>query len=312
MTDIHKASSLPEYTSFEEKKESFDVRIVDNINQLNTHIEFYSDKDYLFRGVNSWKYKMLSSYHRYLHLTKYPWFDERSIEDSKLLNAQIDTLFESNDFKEHCQFVAEMYIEDKERILLNNVIERNFFLTMSKLQHYENKSFLIDFTEDPFVALWFAIYDNKEEDERISLIAFPKNRIRYLSLDPEQDKYKAFGSKERLLKNISNPEYMKIQLGVIEKMLWFSAPVVHINYEDNFIKNARQEAQKGSFIAYSPPMKSGNYSDEGLENLLINGHCNPVNHDRTKPISLEISNSKIPEIEDILKQKGINKESLFV
>lgn len=309
MDEIHKSESLPKYKSSKEKSDFFDMKLIDSVEQLQKEIEALDKGKYYFRGVSNWSYKMYSSYHRYLFTQEYEYIKERSLAESEVLNSQFDKIVKDKVFIETSKRIADHYNDDNEGYRIDNAFDRHLFLSMSKLQHYDQLSFLLDFSYNPLVSLYFACTNNNGT-ERASLIYFPKEKINYVDLEKKDEHLMFYGDKEKFHKDLENAEYLKNTFHRIGRWYLTTPIVLAIDFENEFIFNERQQKQEGCFITYRPNGLGGPRV-KPLEELLAIGFTNPANREQnTKPTSLEINPDIFKDVNKMIKEKGITKSNL--
>lgn len=307
--DIHRKQSLPFYSSIQEKEEYFSIKQINTLVELINEIESLNEEGHIYRGVNDSSYKMLSSYHRLLHTGEYKCEDERSIGDSQFLEEQYKNLSNNSSFIEDAMEIADSYnITDEGEYRIDGALNRYLFTCSSTLQHYENISFLLDFTSDPYVGLFFSTYQHSEADF-ISLIYFPVSLIEHLNLESEDDFIEVYSSRDEFHKYLTDSDYVIRRLkNLATHFLTDSRPLVLESY-NRYILNDRQEKQKGCFVLYKPNTLCGP-SESALEEVIISKFDNPKNKGRVKPTSIEIPRNLIPEINSFLRSIQISKKSL--
>lgn len=129
---------LPEYNSFEEKREVYNHRMIDTVDGFHTWFESVcSNKDIIFRGVNESKYKIYTSGQR-------EWLTKR--------------LKPNLQYHDFIQNLLNKVAEDK---LINDYlcslsIKYNDLFGLGMLQHYGAPSPLLDFSHELKNALFFA------------------------------------------------------------------------------------------------------------------------------------------------------------
>ncbi len=102
-----------------------------------------------FRGQSNFKWKIKASIYRNYNLLK---------EEKTLIDEMIQNHPEEFDYK-------------------------NTFEILSKLQHYELPTRLIDITTNPLIALYFACQDNEREDGQFFVFKPQKEKIKYCESD---------------------------------------------------------------------------------------------------------------------------------
>ena len=129
---------LEEYKTLEEKKDFFQCTTIETIEDFRNN-EFLFDESgkCAFRGVKEAKYKLYTSAQRC-------WMANHLTADNECFHAYVDELI--------CQVKKTKCIE----YFAKYGISVNDFLLMALLQHYGKPSPLLDFSYNPFIALFFA------------------------------------------------------------------------------------------------------------------------------------------------------------
>src|SRR6056297_271779 len=243
---------------------------------------------------------MLSSYHRHLHTEEYKCEDERSLGDSQFLEEQYKKLSNNSSFIEAAMEIADSYNKTEEgQYRIDGALDRFLLTCSSTLQHFENISFLLDFTSDPYVGLFFSTYQHSKADY-ISLIYFPVSLIEQINLKSEDEFIKVFSSRDKFHKYLTDPDYVIGRLKTLSNHFLVDYRPFLIKSDKKYIVNERQRKQKGCFIGYDP-----NYlcapDVVTLEERLKRKFYNKINIDEVKPTSIEIPRSLIPKINSYLR-----------
>ena len=202
-------------------------------------------------------------------------------------------------------------IEEMIRFFPNDLVDSSRIETLTKLQHYGLPTRLIDLTENPLIALYFACEDENylTEDGRIFYfspsvenIKFSNsNTVRILSnisrMDfnfgystfntnlEQKDKFLDFIRSENLsFRDIKKPEVLQ------------SHCFVRANFNNDRIKN-----QNGSFMIVGTGNINKNIELEINDNALINN----------KPHLLLIDSKSKENIKDELDKMGINEATVY-
>jgi len=304
--EVHKKEPTPVYTNKVEKVEYFDIVHIASMKELNDKLESIRKEEYFYRGVNNSLYKIFSSYHRYLFETEYPLVDERSLGDSKILNSQFEEQIFNETFRSTLEELKSKQENEDDYLVVGNLYQKYLFLAMSKLQHYAKRSFLIDFTIDPLVALFFAVYKHQDA-EQVSVMYFPKSDINYISFDHKHNsEIELLVESNKVFEDLNNERILKAQFFKVARHFLYSPIVLSIEFGEISIGNFRQEKQMGCFICYNPHL-----FNSPLENRIVSGFENPANRvSKTKITSVDIDKKLIPEIKYLLFEKGYTEKSL--
>lgn len=303
---------LQKYYTFNEKKEIFNHRIINDFQELLSIIDEYNNNEYfIFRGVNNASYKIYSSMHRY--------FIERGVD---IYNGKITEVL-SNIVQKICKeyylispviqhispyFDLEYFKKERKRIyskmLTSYVIS---FYILSLLQHYGGISSLLDFTNNINNAIFFSTrnWNTKkstgyETENYISLYIFNTRNpfVKKFNMFKYNDKDTNF-SKENIIeyvKNIDSSEAKEISYRVINYILFEHVDGTEYYSLDDFLINPNMVAQEGCFVSYK------HYKNKPLEDNCESGSI----------ICVDISKSLIPLIQkDILIPKEVNEGRLF-
>ena len=242
--EIHKSQPLPFYLSSSEKEEHFRLKQINTFTELIEEIESLNEEEHIYRGVNDASYKMLSSYHRHLHTEEYKCEDERSLGDSQFLEEQYKKLSNNSSFIEAAMEIADSYNKTEEgQYRIDGALDRFLLTCSSTLQHYENISFLLDFTSDPYVGLFFSTYQHSEADF-ISLIYFPVSLIEKLNLENEDDFIKVYSSKDEFYKYLMDPDYVIDRLKNLSDHLLTDSRPLFLESSNRYIFNDRKKNKK--------------------------------------------------------------------
>lgn len=146
--------NLEEYKTIEEKEKFFingGIKVNFNLNKIFEEIrKYYEDGDsYIFRGSSEAKYKMYSSAQRvYIN-------QELHKQASKLEDIEEHYKDFINNLIENCKSWNNGVVK---QLLVNSGIDENNSLAyLSYMQHFGVPTPLLDFSFNPYVALFFAI-----------------------------------------------------------------------------------------------------------------------------------------------------------
>ena len=129
---------LKEYKALEEKNDFFQCKTIETIEDFRNNKSFFDGSGtYAFRGMKEAKYKLYTSAQRC-------WIANHLTANNEHFHAYVDELI--------CQVKKTRCID----YFVKHKISVNDFLLMALLQHYGKPSPLLDFSYNPFVALFFA------------------------------------------------------------------------------------------------------------------------------------------------------------
>jgi hypothetical protein len=294
---------LREYVDLTSKKDLYvygDIRIEKNFDLfVLTLEELHSSGRFLFRGMPEAKYKLYNSAQR-LFITKelYKISDSAGARDLERI---------------YISFINNLIAESKvwnggtvSRLLrIMGINDDNSLAYLSFMQHSGIPSPLLDFTYDPFIALFFAIdlcshYPSDNViDNYISIYA--------LATDTAVTKYLGGGFDANSVdKETSAIPYLKVAdnpLHLIEN----SNPVYGVTNNFNIIN------QQGAFMYNSDPfLPLGEHILKHTQEM--HEYYNPLdkgNFMGRLMVCYNIHKSLVPKIKYLLEDKGITREYLF-
>jgi len=317
-----------EYKSFEDKETLFHQEglfINDHIREYLSQLEFkvnrFSNNEYIkkinhsvfFRGVSEAKYCLYNSAQVYyikkfasLNVTRF-----KSFHKSLLIHYHYD------------KFISILIEETKKYqngaikklFDANNIPDGNILAYLSYMQHYGVPTPLLDFTQDFYLALFFAIDNQKEwiesdnEIENYFSLYLVQPDLYTIQIvrkffDPNFEKYRKTGA-------ITYNKLAKARLHVF----------FHNDIDYYIINNKRIINQKGLFIYNSQTFIPVEFpyidmNSTVLKNRLVNDGKNNITdeglHDSSKlAFCYNIHKSLIPEIREILNEKGITKQFVY-
>ncbi len=303
---------IPKYQNESEKELHFNIVKIETAEQLTDLIAQLSEVDLIFRGVHDSTYKVFSSYHRYLHLNKGDKSyveDEGSLLTSKVISAQIEKIVCSRSFRKTFMRIADDYAEKSGgKYRLDTGHFRYLFHSLSKMQHYNEHTFLVDFTYDIYVGLLFATLDH-HNSPYVSLIAYPIHNVLPVNLEDTSEDIEHYAERENVKHHLENSGLLKKKLYDVGLQQLYHPIVLFIGAEEKYLRNNRQKLQQGCFIIYTPTNSTG-IMNEGLESLIADPKTNPTNPSGVKLTSYEISASLIPDIKRILKMHKVTPYSI--
>lgn len=295
-------AKLTEYLQIADKAKYFtngDIRIVLNVDDIFQKLDEYkATGDFIFRGCSEAKFKIYNSAQRH-YITNELFKQVPSAEISNHYDAFISNLIEE------CKSWNNGTVKN---LLINNKVhEDNSLAYLSYMQHYGVPSPFLDFTYDPYIALFFAI-DNlnytpseNEIDNYFSIYYTYQNATIF-----ETWKW-VFDEKTPELKS-GNIQYSEVNKNSM-----------HILLPDNeayqIINNTNIINQKGLFFYNNNPFKplEETYFEfaEYTKNHLGEAKFNEMLMHETFANCFNIHKSLIPYILDILKSKGITKDFIY-
>ncbi|MGI4736638.1 MAG: FRG domain-containing protein [Janthinobacterium lividum] len=160
-------AKLEQYADFSEKNEYFkdgDLKIIINVDKIFDKLdELHSNGDFIFRGIDEAKYKLYNSAQRYYinsELFKHAAPDDDAGHYDRFIGGLVDE--------------CKQWNNSTVKNLLNasGIDENNSLAYLSYMQHFGVPTPLLDFTFNPYMALFFAV-----------------NGARYVESDNEIDNY---------------------------------------------------------------------------------------------------------------------------
>jgi hypothetical protein len=145
-------ATLSQYRSFAEKNECFlngNTKFIINIDKLFDKIdELHRNRDFIFRGVDEAKYKLYNSAQRHYinsELFKHAAPDDDAGHYDRFVGGLID----------ECKQWNSSTV--KNLLTASGIDENNSFAYLSYMQHFGVPTPLLDFTFNPYLALFFAV-----------------------------------------------------------------------------------------------------------------------------------------------------------
>lgn len=301
------SSPIPKYIDSTDKEQYFTIKKIETLKELQSLIDELQGQELIYRGMHDSMYKIFSSYHRYLHSKKgnESYVDgEVSLMKSKIIGEQIDKIVTSCSFRKNYLQIADDYAKaNNGRYRLDTGHFRYYFHSLSKMQHYNAHTYLVDFTYALYVGLLFAVLNHRKASY-VSLITFPKNLLTPLDLSDSPADVETYTERSFLVRDIKDPGLLKSKLYDVGLHLLLSPRILLVKAEEKYVRNKRQRNQHGCFLLYDPISSKG-IIDDGLESRISDSYYNPRNTSSQKFTSYEISSALIPDIKKILKAKKI-------
>lgn len=145
-------AKLPEYKTIEEKAKYFQngaIKVAFNIDKIFEELDtLQSNKDFIFRGCSEAKYKLFNSAQRYY------------------VNNELFLQVKREEMSNHYDIFISALIDEskswnkstvKNLLKASNIDEDNSLAYLSYMQHYGIPTPFLDFTFDPYLALFFAV-----------------------------------------------------------------------------------------------------------------------------------------------------------
>ena len=295
-------AQLPEYNELAEKAKYFrngDMRIAYNIDGIFTKLEeFYATGDFIFRCCSEAKYKLYNSAQRYY------------------ITNEIYKQVSSNDIPAHYDnFISDLIVECKgwnnetvKKLLIKNKIhEENSLAYLSYMQHFGALSPLLDFTFDPYIALFFAV-------DNISYTPSDNEIDNYFSIYYTYQNATIFEAWKSTF-NITAPNLSQGNIPYSD----VNQNVMHILLPDNegyqILNNTNIINQRGLFFYNNSPLqpleeKYFEFADLVKQNLGQKMFDHLLMHEQFANC-FNIHKSLVPYIKDVLAAKGITKEYIY-
>lgn len=300
-SDCCNVIDLIEFKDKEEKNRYVDCVHIKSIEQLVLMLSDLKSKNSFFRGQKHWKWRVNSGAQR-------EWFKNRLFIEKYYKGESSVNQF----FQEFLNFI-------KSKILKIQQSAQDDFSLISELQHYGAPTPFIDFTTQPWVALFFALgMDSCESaevvgDTNCSLYSFqsgkgaetPANDWTNYSEIIRQDLEPAFATPTLKCNNLVNTY----------RFLEDFSCIYLRDDETDLLKlyNPRLAAQKGMFVHLGKKKQHRN-----LDEVTFLGSDGPsegqFKNDLsfTKLVCLEISPQLFPRITQEIQKRNITRKSLLL
>ncbi len=235
--------------------------LIQEINQLPQH--------FIFRGQADKDWRLESSLERTLADN---WTQEN---------------VEKHEKRSISNFKSKFHLYDSE-----NTIPDSGFAWLSIMQHYGVPTRLLDFTESPYVALYFAIesYTGQKPRKPFALFALDYREIMKRSVDHIRSKDKEFDETQTSVFEKSDQIFDSVVNRFSYDVLWVAEPKV---------MNARLDRQSGTFLI------SGNRA------VRIEAVLNSNLYSDIVAYKFEIDGSLYENIYALLRKMNINSKSIY-
>lgn len=295
-------AKLTEYANISEKAKYFqqgDIRIVLNVDDIFEKLDtFQANGDFIFRGCSQAKYKLYNSAQRqYINSELYIQVkeDQRSSHYDHFVNSLIED--------------CKNWNQGTVRKLLNaaGIHEENALAYLSYMQHFGVPTPFLDFTFNPYMAMFFAIdgvtytASDNEIDNYFSIYYTYQNAVLF-----ESWKH-VFNTQGQNLKN-GKITYEEVNKNSMHILLPTDEPYKILN-NTNIIN------QQGLFFYNNHPFKplEENFYDfaSAMKKHFGKEKFNAMYMHDTFANCLNIHKSLIPYIKEKLKAKGITQEFVY-
>ena len=291
---------LHEYSTFEEKSEFFkdgNIQINVNINLIFDKILEFQTKgsDFIYRGCSEAKYGMFNSAQRLY------------------INQDLHLQVPQDRISEHyCKFISELIKGAEEwnngviskLMTVSNINPKNSLAMLSYMQHYGLPTPFLDFSYNPYVALFFAIDNIKYVpsdnpiDNYFSLYYCFENNTAF-------EAWKYVFNKNIEVENITYEKVDENNMSIIvpnQELYKIVNSLNIINQDGLFLYNNHPwYPLERTYIEYIVDLKE-QFGEEKFEKLMFLPHiCGCFN----------IHKSLIPAIKDKLKEMGITKDYIY-
>jgi len=258
-------AQIPIYKNFDEKKEYFKIDYINTISELdNLIIKVENNKGSIWRGVCESKYKLYTSLQKF-------WIERELPNDIEEVFKYINHI-EEYSRNWHNEFLIKYFNNYKSTPI-------TLFSVLSILRHYETPTPILDWTNNPKIALFFTANSSKKEssnndiDNYISVFEIkedhPINKFNYKQIAFAGWQVFEESIRERnKVSKINNPYFVEhfTEAYINTKDIFYNTirdKIRHIKIEDRLDdkykfyinNNYRITAQNGLFIINSDPIK---------------------------------------------------------
>lgn len=156
---------VSKYKDLIEKKEKFEIKVIDSIDQLKDIKEQYNNNNYIYRGVNNCTYKMYTSLQRRLTIDNKNFAQAKYEYEQKLFDCLLNPeILLINKVYEETETVQKLWFD-------------LFLKCNSHIQHYHQLSPMLDFTTSFDIALYFAFDGAEQKNDYVSLFIIDSDKL---------------------------------------------------------------------------------------------------------------------------------------
>jgi hypothetical protein len=285
-----------EYVDEDSKSERFVITEINTFEDLMKVKGQYDLKNFIYRGVNNWRFKMFSSFQREMIFNNQKYaevFEKYKKEYLTLLSVKN---------------ITSIKYDGEE---LTHKLWFNIHLRVnSYLQHYYQLSPMLDFTSCFYVALYFAFKDAVSTTGYVSLIMLDSQK---LTAEEEFTKNISFFEGSSYLDPNDFPDVLINYSNERERVFGYNQHLLeeifrssseHVLFQSSLpLYNEKLKAQKGMFLFFKPHLESA--KAKPFEDIYFQNN-------KEKITCLHINLDLKEKVESYLIENGITQDSLFL